>query len=101
MKKIIINVIVLALLASIGFTQELVITEKFAEKSISKTLLKEQKTYPVCGTPRLIPKEQEIIDYFREHPEERTLMKTAKTTWLFPRIPKNYGLVAQVVRAHP
>lgn len=83
MKKSIINVIVLALLASIGFTQELVITEKFAEKSISKTLLKEQKTYPVCGTPRLIPKEQEIIDYFREHPEERTLMKTAKTTWDF------------------
>lgn len=83
MKKSIINVIVLAWLASIGFTQELVITEKFAEKSISKTLLKEQKTYPVCGTPRLIPKEQEIIDYFREHPEERTLMKTAKTTWDF------------------
>lgn len=83
MKKKIINVIVLALLASIGFTQELVITEKFAEKSISKTLLKEQKTYPVCGTPRLIPKEQEIIDYFREHPEEQTLMKTAKTTWDF------------------
>ncbi len=59
-------------------TQEIVI-----EKSFSKSLLIEQETYPICGTPELIKKEQEIIDYLREHPEERTERSLAKPAWNF------------------
>jgi len=83
MKKTLISIIVLAFLSSIGSTQNLAIADKFAEKSVSKVSLKEQTSYPICGTPILIPKEQAIIDYFREHPEERALMKTAKSAWNF------------------
>lgn len=83
MKKSIINVIVLALLASIGFTQELVITEKFAEKSISKTLLKEQKTHPFCGTALAYEKNKDAMEYYANHPEQRSNFKKSPNGWGF------------------
>ncbi len=83
MKKLIINIIVFILLSSVGFAQKLVMHENIAQKSLAKPLLEEQKSYPICGTSSLIPKEQEIIDYFREHQEERTIRSLAKPAWTF------------------
>jgi hypothetical protein len=40
MKKTVINIIVLALLSSMGFTQDLAITKNIAEKSLLRILLK-------------------------------------------------------------
>ncbi len=110
MKKTVNNIIILALLSSIGFTLELTVTDKTANISVFKTSMNEQKTYPICGTPLLIPKEQEIIDYFREHPEERALMKTAKSAWNFSvgdthnwwasnRVTNDFDLIASTCRA--
>lgn len=83
MKKTVLNVIILALLFSMGFTQELVINEKIAKKAISKTLLKEQKSYPICGTLLAMEKDKEMIEYFSQHPELRYSAKKPSAAWGF------------------
>ena len=83
MIKTVNNIIVLTLLVSACFAQNIAIHEKIAKESLSSALLSVQESYPVCGTTRLIPKEQEIIDYFNEHPEEITPHSLAKPAWNF------------------
>ena len=90
MKRVFLLTMVLFCIQSIIFSQvakgvakEVLTQEIVVEKSFSKSLLIEQETYPICGTPELIKKEQEIIDYLREHPEERTERSLAKPAWNF------------------
>ncbi|MBU0727850.1 hypothetical protein KKA95_04150 [Patescibacteria group bacterium] len=87
MKKTLINLIVLALLSSIGFTQKSIL----ADKSLNQTAVKEafilktdqDESFPISGSHLLREKEQKILDYLETHPEYRQLNKTRSTAWNF------------------
>lgn len=83
MKKTLINITVLTLLFSIGFTQKLAITDKIAKIHLSKPLIVEQGTNLICGTALFNEKNKEALEYVAEHPELRSNFKKSPNGWGF------------------